>query len=297
MISSSLTKLTRFFSLRANNKTLILPRDTAMKYTREDIIRLKENANWKKELEQKIQVQKEKEIKEKKHGYYFNEENEKNRIQVKINKRSEDQIKIPEPQEKKIPFIIHFKKEEAPIIISGKLGRVKGSTKKINPVIKQIRGLHLFDAMSLMQTTHKRSADSIFRALRMTRTHALNMGKSDVRLFVKEAVVEKQFRSKRVYYHAKMKTGMMFKDYSRLVIKLEEKKPRDFFKMFIAGKAPPALAKLWREQLLESDASYEKIKQLQFVLTAKGRQQRREMIKRRAYKTQSVLKVAFFVKI
>lgn len=45
---------------------------------------------------------------------------------------------------------------------------------------------------------------------------------------------------------------------------------------------PPGLAKKWREFLREKDVDLETIRKFQFLLTAKGRQQRQLMIKRQA---------------
>ena len=49
----------------------------------------------------------------------------------------------------------------------------------------------------------------------------------------------------------------------------------------IAGHSSPALAHIIKKKMLDSDADYEKIRKYQFILTAKGRQQRRLMIRRK----------------
>lgn len=53
------------------------------------------------------------------------------------------------------------------------------------------------------------------------------------------------------------------------------------YKNLIQGKFSPAVAYNMRTVLLEKDADYETIRKYQYVLTSKGRQQRKLMFKRK----------------
>jgi hypothetical protein len=104
---------------------------------------------------------------------------------------------------------------------------------------------------------------------------------------VKSAELQKQKRRKGIYYHAMGKGGMMKRDWSRVKITLEEKPVDEIFRMIISGQAPPGMAKMWRDRFERENADFETIRKFQFILTSKGRQQRKLMIKRKAQKLQN----------
>lgn len=177
--------------------------------------------------------------------------------------------------------------------IAGTYGSIKGSVKKMKPVVNQILKKHLFDAMSEMEACPKKCSVKIFRALNMVRNHALGAGMNEDHLWIKGAELQKQKRRKALYYHAMGKSGTMKRDWSRVKITLEEKPVDEIFKMFISGQAPTGMAKLWRDRFEKDNTDYETIRKFQFILTSKGRQQRRLMIKRRAQKLQDEFLVRF----
>lgn len=191
------------------------------------------------------------------------------------------------------PDIIVYRKDPPAPSIAGRLGRVKGSVKKIKPVMKKIRGLHINDAMQTMEKTQKRSANRIYAALKMVKAHAANKGYDIMRLYVKDAITNRQKRIKGVRYHAKMKRGLMTRDWCSLLIRLEERPIRSFFKDFVSGKCPKGVAKMWKAKIIQSENSFAQIRKYQFILTAKGRHQRKEMIRRKAYSLQQQLAVKF----
>lgn len=130
--------------------------------------------------------------------------------------------------------------------------------------MKPIQGKHIIDAMNLMSKSHKRCAVKILACLGQVRLHAIHKGMDPARLFVQSALVNKQRRKTKLYYHAKSRMGKMRCDTSSLLIRLEEKKPEIFFKMMVGGECPPGLAAAYREKLLEKDADLADIRSLQF---------------------------------
>lgn len=68
---------------------------------------------------------------------------------------------------------------------------------------------------------------------------------------------------------------------SQVRITLEEKPIKNMYKELLVGKTPPALAFKLREQFLKNNADYETLKKYSFVLTARGRQQKRMIFKRK----------------
>lgn len=197
------------------------------------------------------------------------------------------------PQVKAPEIIVYRRDPEAPTV-TGRLGRCKGSVKRIAPTMRLIRGLHINEAMKLMRNTHNRCAKRIYSALNMVKHHAINKGMSELRLYVQDAVTNRQKRVKGIRYHAKMRRGLMKSDWCSLLIRLVEKPARDFFRDVVSGKAPLGVVSLWKGKILRSERSFELIRKFQFILTAKGRQQRREMVRRKATALQQELAVSCF---
>ena len=190
-----------------------------------------------------------------------------------------------------IPDSIWYRRQADNRIVKGRLGRCKGSVKKISPVMRKIVGLHLSEAMHLMRQNRTRVARRIYSALRMVKNHAIEKRFNVMRLFVKDAITNRQRRVKGVRYHAKMRRGLEKKDWCSLLIRLEEKPVREFFKDLVSGNAPVSIMRDWKAKVLHSENPLEMMKKYSFLLTSKGRQQRREMIRRKAFSLQQKLKV------
>ena len=81
--------------------------------------------------------------------------------------------------------------------------------------------MHIYDAMNIMAKTRKRCAKLILATQGQVKMHATNRGMDENRQFVQSAITNKQRRKKKVYYHAKMRSGMVKCDTSKLLIRLE----------------------------------------------------------------------------
>lgn len=94
----------------------------------------------------------------------------------------------------------------------------------------------------------------------------------EFRLFVKFAITNRQTRLKGIRYHAKMKRGLMKRDWSSLRITLEEKPIKDFFKLIVGGKCPPSLTLEWKKKMQPMKGQSNLYKKFQFLLTSRGKQ-------------------------
>lgn len=284
--ANKVQNISRPFGLKFTQRTIIAPdQDPFIPYTRDQIKQMRENPNFERELREAQELKKKQEHKKLHFDYFSNDSNPENYVSLNLQIDEnydpiEDEIKS---LRQKQPFtIFHTRKKELPNI-TGTYGSIKGSVKKLKPTVRQFIGLHLYDAMAEMQDSRKKASLPLFRALNMVRNHALNVGMEQDHLWVKLASLEKQKRRKGIYYHAMGKGGMMKKDWSRVKITLEEKPVSEIYKMMISGDAPKGLAKLWREKIYEANENLDVVRKFQFLLTAKGRQQRREMIRRKAH--------------
>lgn len=290
--------LSKPFGLKFTKRTIIAPQqDPFIPYTREEIRHMRENPNYEQELKQSKIKEKEKIHKNLHFKNYANDSNPENHLTLDIQFDDSYDPIVDEITSltQDHPFtVFHTPKKPLPNI-TGTYGGIKGSVKKLKPTVKKILGIHLYDAMAEMQESQKRSSVSIFRALNMVRNHAINVGMEQDHLWVKEAKLEKQARKRYVYYHARGKGGMMKRDWTRVKITLEEKPVNEIYKLMIGGNAPKGLAKIWRDKIYEGNGDLDVIRKFQFLLTSKGRQQRREIIKRKTHLLQNQFLVYFFL--
>lgn len=190
------------------------------------------------------------------------------------------------------PFILYNQPKPKKICVQGIRRKVPVSLKKIIPVMRAIIGKHVYDAINYCANLETKAAKFVRLTLNQVKRHAEQIDLAEDRLYVVDAISGKNKRWKRVRYHAKGRGAMMNKDTTQLMIRLEEKPVEVMFKEMIQGKFPPALAYIIRKKLLATDADYELIRRNNFILTARGRQQRKLMFKRQVIKE----KLAFMEK-
>lgn len=189
------------------------------------------------------------------------------------------------------PDVIYYRRDPETRTVSFRLGRNKGSVKKITPIMRKIAGKHVSEALVTMLKDNSKVSQRVMTCLRSVRNRAVALGMNKHRLYVKFAITNRQKRVKGIRYHAKMRRGLEKVDWCSLYIVVQEKSSTDFFKELLAGKAPPSVVARWRKKIMRSGNFAGQVRKFQFILTAKGRQQRREMIKRRAYTLQQKLLV------
>lgn len=98
-------------------------------------------------------------------------------------------------------------------------------------------------------------------------------------------------RFKGIRYHAKGQSGREKKDLCQIKIIAYEKDEKEFFEQVGAGEAPSGFASIVRHRLVSIDADYKKIREMTGITTAKGRQQKKELIKRRVFRQMALNKL------
>lgn len=212
-----------------------------------------------------------------------NDHNTSNFITVKqkSNVFSSEFRYIPQSLTTGVPLFSLVQPRKPKMIIQGTRRKVPSKLKKLLSPMRTIIGMHLYDALTLMYSKNRKSWSYVAKTLEQVRKHALHRGFDDTRLYVVEALTGKHRRNSGIRFHGKGRGGEMKHDLSQLKIKLEEKPVEELFKIMYKGKTPPMLAYFFKKKILEKNGGYEDIKSLTWVLTGKGRQQQRLMLKRR----------------
>lgn len=144
-----------------------------------------------------------------------------------------------------------------------------------------MRGKHIYDAFAALEKINKKGYKFMFTVLVNARNNALHKGAHEHCLFVKEIVLGKAVRFKRIDIRAKGKTGVRKTPSSSIRMVLEEKSLEDVYKLNISGHCPPGLAAATRKALLESSADFEQVAKVAHITTARGRCEQRKRFRLR----------------
>ncbi len=256
------------------------------------------------EIRQMAEIQREKDLVQSLYENKHNDRNPNNFLKVKINLFNQynpqnatntlanTQTQIDQLKQKLSRPVILLKQPRNPkITISGIRRKVPCGLKKLFPFMKLIAGKHVFDAINAVANSPTKAAKFVGLALQQVRRHAQTLELCDERLYVSKAILGKHQRWRRLRYMAKGRASNMLRDSSQLFIELEERPIETIYKDMMMGKFPMMLAYLMRKQLLDKDADYETIRKYASILTSKGRQQRKLMLKRQVIYEQLAFKV------
>lgn len=159
---------------------------------------------------------------------------------------------------------------------------LRTSIKKVWALAHLLKGKHVEDAISVLESTRKKPAEWIKNIIKTGVRSAINIkGMQEDRLYIKHFVLGKNKGIKGMRYHAKSKFGHMLRPKIQITVVIEEKTVEEFYGIIMNGKFSPTIASFIRYMLLSQNSSYEEIVKYQNYLTAKGRQQQKLMFKRK----------------
>lgn len=110
-------------------------------------------------------------------------------------------------------------------------------------------------------------------------------GMSEDRLYIKEILLGKNRGVPGIRYHAKGRAGRMMRARTQITFVIEEKTVEQLYRVIMTGKFSPSIANILRGLLLSQNSSYQDIRRIQNLLTAKGRQQQKLIYKRKVEMT------------
>jgi len=149
------------------------------------------------------------------------------------------------PQEVEKLSEVKAEKRPEPIAVARKL-IIKGSPYKLNDVAKLIRGMQIDQAVRELTFCSRRVGRTIVKkVVEAARANAMHNQKMDPkRTYVAEAFVGKSMYLKRIYYHARGRSGVKHRPFSRITVILKHKPLPEEVKATVEAKKTKRLKKL-----------------------------------------------------
>jgi len=121
-----------------------------------------------------------------------------------------------------------WKRKSRKQIATGKHEMIRISPRKLNEILRPIRGLSVEEALIQLKFHPRRKAIYVYNCLENTRKHAVNQFNMDyTRLVVSHLNATKGKFLKRIKYHARGRFGIMFRYYAHLTVAIKEQAPED----------------------------------------------------------------------
>ena len=94
-------------------------------------------------------------------------------------------------------------------------------------------------------------------------------------MFIKEVICGKGLLFKKMDIKGRSRMGIIRVPKCSIKVVIEEKPLVEYYKMLLQGNCPPQMAQLLKTTMVQSDATFEKVKSVSFMTTSQGRRYRK----------------------
>ena len=147
--------------------------------------------------------------------------------------------------------------------------------------LRGLSNMHIAGAVEHLSNSQKKVAKWVLPALYGILSTARMRGFDLHRLYIHRVLMGKSKRFYSIRYHAKGKSGKMKKDFCHVNILVQERNEERFYKEMAVGKVDEGLAAQIKQDLIIENAPLEEVTKYRDILSAKGRQQQRMLLKRK----------------
>ncbi|KAL4471390.1 hypothetical protein ABPG74_008283 [Tetrahymena malaccensis] len=220
-----------------------------------------------------------------------NDKNPANFLKVKINsnvytneeKKQQviSQYTYKNPQEYTDPVVLKVLPREPLVIVESYTKSVENSVKRLFLPARAVRKQHAYDALSILSNIHTKAAEQISQAISKTISVAKLKEMDLNRLFIHGVIIGRKKKRMGLRYHARGRFGIKHRQTSTIKVMLYEKPVKQLYTEMLEGKTAPVLAYAMRQRMVTENVDYDEIRENQWILTSKGRQQRKLMLKRK----------------
>jgi len=188
----------------------------------------------------------------------------------------------PLPASAQIPLAFYPNEIEKVENPSAKCSRynIRHSVHKLAMVASMIKGKHLYDAQQILNNTHKKASHVFLKVVNSARNNAVQQGMQEERLFIKEIICGKAIMQKKIDIKGRSKMGIILVPKCHVKLVIEEKPLEEYYELLLKGECPASISTMMRTMLVQSEAQFETVQKMNFMLTSKGRQYRKLQFKR-----------------
>lgn len=177
---------------------------------------------------------------------------------------------MPKKQAEKEPMVIY----NSPGIVS--------SVKKGKPYCRLIIGKSFYQALFALSKYIQKVPKFLVEVLQQSVTTLSRRNFNLSYVYIKTITVNKRSKTRRLNYRARGRASIRYKHQIYFKIHFGRRNIKSFFTDLALGVNHTNLVHVVHEYIQTHNIGFEELRALQWVLTAKGRQQQRLMVKRRA---------------
>lgn len=150
--------------------------------------------------------------------------------------------------------------------------------------MRHIKRMHVSEAIYILSRSHKKVAKKMLPTFFNLLDHASRRGLDPCRMFVHGLIFGKTKRYRGVRYHAKGRGNNEKTDICQIKVIFHEMPREEFYMKLANGETPPGFAQDIKTQLVNHDSSFETVRKYRHLITSRGRQQLKELNRRRVDK-------------
>lgn len=173
-------------------------------------------------------------------------------LELLQSKLPQQPIKISEPSApQRMPAPEAFFPATVPVIQNKTCKAVRSgirhSVYKLARVCGVIRGKHIYDAQKILSNIDKKAASILSSILNNTRKNGMSQGMIEDKMFIKEIIVGKGIMMKKLDIKGRGRMGIIKVPKCSIRLVIEEKNPKDFYKMLLKGDCPIGVAEVFKK--------------------------------------------------
>ena len=127
----------------------------------------------------------------------------------------------------------------------------------------------------MLNNIDTKASGILVRLLNSARKNGIQQGMSEEKMFVKTVLCGKGLMFKKLDIKGRSRMGIIRVPKCSVKLVIEEMHPVDYYKMMVKGNSPPGMGRVMKTLLAQSEADFDKVKELSYMTTSRGRYYRK----------------------
>ena len=181
------------------------------------------------------------------------------------------------------PLVLPKKVNNKVHVVKFTTKELQSSVKKAKPFARMIIGKSYYESLYILSKYIQKVPKFLTQSLIESKEVLKNQNLNCSYIYIQGLMTNKHDRfKKKIHFKGRAKTGVIKKMKINFIILFGKRNIKDFYKDIVLGKNHSNLAQILREKLQNTNAGYEELRSFSWVLTSKGRQQQKLIVKRKA---------------